>query len=239
MQKYTIRDFERDFPTDDACLDWLRAYLYPEGIFCKACEQVTKHYRVRSRPSYSCERCGHHEHPTAGTIFQDSRTPLRLWFHGVFLMASTRCGISAKQLERELGVTYKTAWRMFNRIRSLLNEDSVPASGSVEIDETYIGGRRHGKNRREAARGRMENKVTVLGIVQRGGRIKATKVPDASHGSILPLVQEHVLPRTMIYTDEHKTYRRLHFMGYAHRRIHHASKVYVKGSVQVTSRQVV
>src|SRR5438034_6849456 len=119
---YTIRHFQRDFPTDEACLDWLRDFLYPNGIYCKVCQKVTKHHRVKSRPSYSCDYCGHHEHPMAGTIFQDTRTPLRSWFHAVFLMASTRCGISAKQLQREIGVTYKTAWRMFRQIRSLLNE---------------------------------------------------------------------------------------------------------------------
>lgn len=138
---YTIRDFDRDFPTDDACLDWLRDFLYPGGIYCKVCEAVTKHHRIKSRMSYSCDRCGHHEHPMANTIFMDTRTPLRTWFHAVFLIASTRCGISAKQLQRETGVTYKTAWRMFNKIRSLLAEDTEMFGGEVEVDEAYIGGR--------------------------------------------------------------------------------------------------
>jgi len=146
MQKYTFKDFERNFPTDEACLDWLREYLYPEGIYCKVCAAVTKHHRVKSRPSYSCDRCGHHEHPMAGTIFQDSRTSLRTWFHAVFIMAATRCGVSAKQLERETGVTYKTAWRMFKQIRSLLEEDET-VTGPVEADETYYGGRRKGTPR--------------------------------------------------------------------------------------------
>ena len=80
MRKYTVRDFDRQFPDEESCLDWLRDFLYPDGIFCKTCGEVTKHHRVKSRPSYSCDRCGHHEHPMAGTIFQDTRTPLRLWF---------------------------------------------------------------------------------------------------------------------------------------------------------------
>jgi transposase len=133
MERYSIRDFERDFPTDEACLEWLREYLYPDGIFCKVCQQVTKHHRVKSRPSYSCDRCGHHEHPTAGTIYHRSRTPLRLWFRAIFLMAQTRCGISAKAIERDLGVTYKTAWRMFHEIRALLNEEVTDLDGKVEI----------------------------------------------------------------------------------------------------------
>ena len=123
---FTMMEFDREFPDDAACLEWLKNRLYPNGIFCPKCDKITKHHRVKNRPSYSCQFCGHHEHPMRGTIFQDSATSLKLWFHAIFLMASTRCGISAKQLERELGVTYKCAWRMFNRIRSLLDESDGP-----------------------------------------------------------------------------------------------------------------
>lgn len=230
MRKYTIRDFERDFPDDDACLEWLRNYLYPEGIYCKVCQAVTKHHRVKSRPSYSCDRCGHHEHPMAGTIFENSRTPLRLWFHAVFLMASTRCGISAKQLEREIGVTYKTAWRIFNRIRSLLNEDGGPVGGTVEIDQTYIGGRRSGKGR-----GYRGNKATVLGIVQRKGGVKATKVESVRATEIMPIIREHVLPTATVYTDEGTEFQGLRKRGYQHRRIHHAARVWVRGHVHTNT----
>src|SRR6266566_5194523 len=137
MKKYTIRDFDRDFPNDDACLEWLKNYLYPDGMHCKHCDRVTKHHKVVSRRSYSCDNCGHHVHPTAHTIYHKSPTPLTTWFYAIYLMASTRCGISAKQIERETGVTYKTAWRMFKQIRSMLEED-IPIGGkgcSVEMDE--------------------------------------------------------------------------------------------------------
>ena len=157
MTRYTIRDFEKEFPDDDACLEWLKNYLYPDGIHCKVCNRVTKHHRIASRKSYSCDVCGHHVHPTAGTIYHKSCTPLRLWFYGIYLMSATRYGISAKQLERELGVTYKTAWRMFKQIRSMLTEDHKLSSG-VEVDETYIGGKRPGKRGRGA-----EGKSIVAG----------------------------------------------------------------------------
>jgi transposase len=131
MKPYTISDFQQQFPDDASCLDWLKSYLYPNGIECKVCQRVTKHHRVASRPSYSCDQCGHHVHPMAETIYHKSPTPLRLWFYAIYLMASTRCGISAKQLQRELGVTYKTAWRMFKQIRTMmLNTPIPPLSGT-------------------------------------------------------------------------------------------------------------
>ncbi|MCA9905922.1 MAG: transposase [Anaerolineae bacterium] len=130
MQKYPLKDMQEEFPDDRACLDWLLNYRYPNGITCTKCGTVNaKHHFVASRKSYSCQECGHHIHPTAGTIFHKSSTPLTLWFYAIYLMAQTRTGISAKQLERELGVTYKTAWRMAKLIRSHLDE-SRDACGS-------------------------------------------------------------------------------------------------------------
>lgn len=122
MQTFTKKDFDRMFPGDDDCLEWLMKYLYPSGVYCEKCERVTKHHKVASRRSYSCDYCGHHVHPTAGTIYHKSPTPLRTWFYAVFRMAATRCGISAKQIQRETGVTYKTAWRMAKQIQSMLSE---------------------------------------------------------------------------------------------------------------------
>src|SRR5574337_533608 len=110
---------------------------------CPKCDQTRRFSRVAGRPAWDCDTCGYHLHPTAGTIFHKSSTSLHLWFYAMYVMASTRCGVSAKQLERELGVTYKTAWRMFNLIRNELmaDEDAEPLSGEVEMDETFIGGK--------------------------------------------------------------------------------------------------
>ncbi len=131
MLPYTMKDFQKQFPDDATCLEWLKNRLYPDGIFCDACQTVTKHHRVKSRPSYSCDHCGHHVHPTADTIFHKSPTPLTTWFYAVYLMASTRCGISAKQIQRETGVTYKTAWRMFKQIRSMLTDEGSGPIGDL------------------------------------------------------------------------------------------------------------
>jgi transposase-like protein len=137
----SVVEFWREFPDDVACLErlWRERYA-PDGhhAHCPLCERERKFHRTRSRPAYTCDSCGKHLHPMQGTIFEKSTTSLQLWFYAVFLMASTRCGISAKQLERELGVTYKTAWRMFKKIRTqLMNEKDVnPLGGDVEIDDT-------------------------------------------------------------------------------------------------------
>ncbi|MDE3194208.1 MAG: transposase, partial [Chloroflexota bacterium] len=134
--RFSLMELERQFPDDEACLHFLLMERYPDGVFCPKCKRVTVHYREAARPSYSCQTCGHRVHPMAGTIFENSATSLRLWFYAIYLMSATRCGISAKQLERELGVTYKTAWRMFRQIRSVLTQDDDdPLSGTVEIDE--------------------------------------------------------------------------------------------------------
>lgn len=229
--RYTITQFDRDFPDDAACLDWLVGYLYPDGIFCVKCDKVTKHHRVKSRPSYSCQFCGHHEHPMKGTIFEGSATSLRLWFYAIFLMSQTRCGISAKQLERELGVTYKTAWRMFNKIRSMLEDDGEPFSGEVEADEAYVGGRDHWKHKSKRRVGRPRvgyGKVPVFGIAQRGrdgqtGKVKAVVVGSAAKSELLPHLQTKVLPASIIYTDEWHSYDSLGKIGYTHKRIHHSA----------------
>src|SRR5580700_5920580 len=179
MLPYTMKDFQKQFPDDATCLEWLRNYLYPDGIFCEACNAITKHHRIKSRPSYSCDHCGHHVHPTADTIFHKSPTPLTTWFYAIYLMAQTRCGISAKQIQRETGVTYKTAWRMFKQIRSML-EDDKPIGGSgrgVETDEAYFGGyRKSGGGRRLRGDKGETYKTAVVGMVERKGRIVAKAV---------------------------------------------------------------
>ena len=234
MQRFTFKDFETMFPDDASCLEWLRQYLYPNGIYCKLCKKVTLHHRVASRPSYSCDYCGHHVHPTAGTIFHKSPTSLKTWFHAIYLMASTRCGISAKQIERETGVTYKTAWRMFNKIRTLLQDDGQPLSGQVEMDETYMGGKRKSGTGRPM-RGD-KTKTPVLGIVERRGRAKAFTIDSVDAKTLVGMATEHILPASTVYTDELPAYNTVSKgRRYEHRRINHSAKVYVVGDIHTNS----
>ena len=231
--KYTIKEFNNQFPTDDSCLEFLLKARYPKGITCPTCQKETKYYKREGRKVYACEFCGHSVSPTAGTIFHKSDTPLRSWFYAMFLIANTRCGISAKQLERELGVTYKTAWRMFKQIRSLMNEQTKPMNGSIEVDETYIGGKRKGTPGRGA-----EGKTPVVGLAHRDeGQIMSKVVTDVKTRTVLPIIWNHV-PREIsntIYTDELASYNLVQKLGYTHRTISHGKGEYARGLTHVNT----
>jgi transposase len=237
--RYTLDQFKAQFSSDDICLDTVMRQRYPGGVtYCSECGQERKLYRVARRTAYACES-GHHFFPLAGTIFEKTTTPLHIWFYAMYQMGSTRCGISAKQIQRETGVTYKTAWRMFRQIRSLLSESDEPLTGSpVEIDEAYMGGKRKNKHRSytRGMRGRAtdgDDKTPVLGMVERGGRVIACVTPNVKAETVFPIIHEHVLPESVVFTDEYSVYDRLATAenGYQHRRIKHAEKVYVMGDV--------
>jgi transposase len=238
-------EFMREFPNDDACLEFLWRNRYSaDGLHahcpkCKTEREFKRYEHSQQRQAWTCQACGKHLAPTAGTIFHKSSTSLHLWFYAMYLMASTRCGISAKQLERELGVTYKTAYRIAQKIRhELMAQDSEAFEGPtpIEIDEAYIGGRRHGrKGSVEGRPGIDSHKQPVLGIVQRGGRVIATTIENVSEAAVRPHVIERVMPASTVYTDEWRTYNFLGKAGYKHERINHSEKVYVSGDVHTNT----
>ena len=241
--KYSVMEFQREFPDDAACLHYLwRQHHSEDGehAYCPKCERQRKFHRVKDRPAYDCDSCGYHLHPTAGTIFHKSSTSLVLWFYATHLMSETRCGISAKHLERELGVTYKTAWRMLNKIRNqLMKQDDEPLSGEVEVDETAYGGKPRaydtkGMTRAEAITWAKARKTTVLGMVERQGRIRAQVQKDRSP-KVVDTVREYVLPSSMVFTDDWAGYKRLHQTHPTHRRVRHSENVYVDGNVHTNT----
>ena len=231
----TYSRFLELFPDSDTCLEYLKAKFFPDGSVCPGpdCGKDTKFHRVRGRQAYSCQYCWHQVYPTAGTVFAKSTTSLQLWFWAIYLMSSTRCGISAKQLEREIGVTYPTAHRMFKQIRSLLTDDGTLLGGKVEMDETAVGGRpRAGqvRNRREA-RAWADQKATVFGMVERGGQVRARVVPDRKGATLGGHAEAHVLPDSIIFTDEYPLYLGVGRKFKGHRRIKHKARIYVDGDV--------
>ncbi|HZQ04486.1 MAG TPA: IS1595 family transposase [Gaiellaceae bacterium] len=230
----------REFPDDRACLDFLWRQMYaPDGhhTHCPKCDRERKFHRVKDRPSYDCDSCGHHIHPLAGTIFHKSATSLHLWFYAMYVMASTRCGVSAKQLERELGVTYKTAWRMFNLIRNQVMADDAegPLSGEVEADETWHGGKLRSRDRRRAiTEGRSRTgqyvraRATVFGIVERSGRVVAMHIPSRYGYTLRATIRERVEPGSVVYTDDFKGYDGIERL-YTRRTINHTARIYADG----------
>lgn len=241
--QYSLIEFMREFPDDAACLEHLwRLRHAPDGTHaeCPKCEReraFKRYATTQGRQSWTCTGCGHHVHPTAGTIFEKSSTSLHLWYYAMYLMASTRCGISAKQLERELGVAYKTAWRMLNRIRAELmaQDNDEPLAGKVEVDETAGGGKiRAGDSRkgRQHVIAKMSRRPTIWAAVERGGRVRAQVVKSRGTRDIEPPIFQYVLPTSMIFTDEWGGYSHRVGGAYAgHRRIRHEDRIYVSGDV--------
>ncbi|MCC4234153.1 IS1595 family transposase [Sphingobium soli] len=224
----TIAQFFKQFPDDEACLNHLFEIRFGQGFECPSCERPSNWYRIKAERAYSCQWCGHHLHPTVGTPFEQTRTPLQLWFYAIFLFTTTRNGVAAKELQRQLGVTYKTAWRMAHLIREHMADvdGEAPIGGAgeiVEADETFIGGvHKRGKRGGDPA----EGKTIVFGVMERGGEIVTKVVPNRLRCTIFPIVQDHVEAGTEVHTDEYRTYATLGNIGYQHKKVNHAAKEY-------------
>ena len=235
-QKYTFKDFNTEFPSDDACMTFVLESRWPDGrVMCEKCGVERKHYRVTGRTAYACDHCGNHIYPLAGTIFEKSTTSLRTWFYAMYLMSSTRCGVSAKQIQRETGVTYKTAWRIFKQIRTLMSENVGLEGSAVEMDESYFGDhRRNGKRGRAA--GTAGEKGIVIGAVERGGKVVAIVSTYVTKATLHGIAKEYILPDSIVYTDHYPAYRGLEKInGYQHRRINHAAGIYVMGDIHTNT----
>lgn len=218
--KYTIKDLKKDFPNDNACLNYIFDKKYPDA---------RGYHKVKGRKCWSHQSTKHQIHPLKDTIFAKSSTPLTLWFHAIFLFSTSKNGVSAKELERQLGVTYKCAWRIAKQIRSLMEQDGDPLTGTVEVDETYVGGRKNGIAGRGA-----KGKTSIVGLVERGGDVKAYKTDNVNSTTLTGLVYDHIGRESKVMTDEFGgyTYVKLHN---EHEKIAHGKKQYVKGNVHTNT----
>ena len=231
----TVIEFMKKFSDDDVCLEHLMETRFGVEHECGKCGKRNKFSRVKARPVYQCSWCAHQISPCAGTPMHRTRTPLTSWFYAMFLFTTTRHGVPAKELQRQLGVTYKTAWRMGHEIRKYMAEldGDAPLGGSgsdVEVDETYVGGKREGKRGRGA-----DGKTVVFGMLERDGRVMTKVVPDAKTHSIRPHITENVEEGTTVHSDEWWAYRGLNGDGYAHETVNHGAKEWARGNTHVNT----
>lgn len=206
----TLRQFQAKFPTEESCLEHLMRTRYGQRHVCAKCEREAKYYRVKARRSYECEHCGYQVYPTAGTPFEKTRTSLRDWFHVMFLFTSSRNGVSAKEVQRTIGVTYKTAWRMARLIRSYMGyvDGDTPLGGAdgatVQIDHTFVGG--------EDKMGENDKKV-ILGMVETGGNVIARHIPNRKGGVVQATLAANIKRGSHIVSDAEHGFAAIPYMG--------------------------
>ncbi len=226
MKQTNVRQFFAQFPNDESCLEHLFNVRFGQGHTCQKCERDAKWYRLQSEQAYSCQWCGHHIHPMVGSIFEKSRTPLQLWFYAIFLFTTSKLGVSGKELQRQLGVTYKTAWRMAKLIREHMAEidGEAPLGGEgkvVEVDETFVGGKSKGMDWRKG-------KTVLMGMMERDGDVMLKVVEDQTHGSLLPHINSNVAHGPEVHTDELKAYKKaINVKHYSHKTVNHSKGEYV------------
>jgi transposase-like protein len=233
----TLPEVNALFPTDERCRELLTRLRWPEGVTCPRCKD-TRVSTLKDYGRFECVGCEYQFTATAGTIFHDSHLPLTKWFLVVLLLVEARKGISAKQIQRTVGMGYKTAWYLCHRIRkAMASADKPMLYGTVEMDETYIGGRQH--------RGRGwntpdNNKEIVIGIRQRGGELRFFHAEDAKSGTLANYIKENISTDVeVMVTDEMPAYPKAMIgagvHGSKHKTIRHRDKVYVDGEIHTNT----
>lgn len=233
MNRYTIKNFQEEFPDDDTCLAYIFDLRYGGLVKCPWCKKPKQFYKVKKRMCYACAFCAYQISPTAGTIFHKSPTKLTLWFYAIYLASQSKNGISAKELERQLGVTYKCAWRIAKKIRELMapnstNKDQL-LDGIVEADETYIGGVQSGKGNQ------YDNKTPVVGAAERKGSVKAKVTSDTAASTVQPLIRKNVSLNALLVTDEASPYWTIKKHGYSHTTVNHSRKEFARGKIHTNT----
>lgn len=230
----TLKKFQSLYPSDEACLAHIFRVRYGDEPVCPKCGQINTFHRLSKLPAFTCN-CGHHIHPMAGTPFERTRTPLTTWFHVMFLFTSSRNGVSAKEVQRQTGVTYKTAWRMCDEIRKYMGwvdgdrplGGSGPGSPVVEADKMFVGG--------YDKRGE-DDKAIVLGMIEREGEIITRVINNRGGYTVGRNVAEWVKPGSTVYTDSAAAFWYLHkHHGFNHETVNHRKGEYARGDVHTNS----
>ena len=222
----------QEFNSEDKCREYLEAMRWRDGIKCPRCSH-TEASKIANRPQYYCIACHYNFSVTAGTIFNDSHLPLMKWFLCTYLLCESRKGMSANQLKRTLGVSYKTAWYLCHRIRAAMKEvNQKPLDGIVEMDETVVGGKKKGQGH-WAGR---QNKEIVIGIKQRGGQLRFFHAEDVKAGTLAKYIKENISDDVhVIMTDDFSSYpfavNRAGHPASKHKTVNHSAGVYVDGDI--------
>lgn len=217
-------EFEQQFASEEACREYLFQLRWPNGFQCPRCKNQKSWKTIQNL--YYCTKCGYKTSITAGTIFQDTSKPLMIWFRAIWYVTNQKHGVSALGMQRALGLgSYRTAWAWLHKLRcAMVRPDRDRLLGTVEVDETYIGGPKPGKRGRGAA-----GKVLVVVVAQqdgkRIGRIRLQRVADASTESLNDAVERSVEPNSIVHTDDWKGYKQLDKLGYTHEVIRQTSDV--------------
>lgn len=229
-KNWTIKQFLETYPDDDACLAHLFETRYGKEPVCPKCGQIGTFHKLKKLPAYTCN-CGHHIHPMAGTPFERSRTPLQTWFFVMFLFCASRNGVSAKEIQRQIGCTYKTAWRIGHQIRKYMGwvdgDRQLGGQGGpvVEVDKTFIGGYdRIGK----------DDKHVVLGMIERGGEVLARAIKSRQARHVIPEIRDWVLPNTRVASDSAPLFKML-AEDFDHAVVDHSKKEWVRGDVHTNT----
>lgn len=223
--RYTVKDMRKQFPDDDACLQMIFMSRYGNMKACLKCGVVrAKYYRVNNRKSFVCKECRHQLYPLVGTIFEKTTTPLTDWFHAIYLLSVSKNGISAKEIERQISVSYKTAHRMAKQIRLLMRESGRlgDLGTPIEVDEAFIGGRKKQENMK------YDKKTPIMAALEVGGHVRTAVVPQATSLHALPFLEANIRNGSVLHTDESMIYKHKQVkMYYDHASVRHIGREYV------------
>ncbi|OHA58678.1 MAG: hypothetical protein A2571_02825 [Candidatus Vogelbacteria bacterium RIFOXYD1_FULL_44_32] len=223
----TLAEFISHFHNEEVCRKHFEDVRFAGGDYCPHCKH-NKIFRFKDGKRFRCDSCKRDFTVKTGTLFGESKIPMQKWFIAIYLLTTSKKGVSSIYLSEQVGVTQKTAWFMDMRIREALKQNKGKLIGTVEIDETYLGGkhnRKHGFSKKSA----------VMGMTERGGKLRAFQIPDRQTHTVLNAVTKNVNPKAYLMTDDAGVYRKLVRIGFKHDSIKHSRKQYVRGNVHTNS----